>query len=394
MVIRMGLEFWPDDADLFNLLGAVAFQIGCIPEARDLFAKAVALAPDWPMPAANLRAMGALGSPFQPVTRPGTGQRFLVIKAWGCGFWSDVDHVLGQLLLAEITGRAPAIDWGKGSRFSPRDGRDAWTLFFQPVSSVSVFDLLPMAVSGDSVFPPKWTGAMLGRKEINRFSGEGSRLSGLALLNRPESIVVSDYHTSVKTLSFWIPKDHHLHGRTVPDIYRYLCETYLRPEASIAIEVERFRTVHFPNRRTLAVHVRGTDKAAEMSSLAELNQRALLEARKFADETGADAIFLATDESAVVSSFHEVFGERLITTQATRTSGSIGLHSRSDLRGDALGREVLIDTLLMSSADAFLGNGRSNVSAMVEHLKDWPEGCLQLMEKSIHYELNTFLTPP
>src|SRR5947208_17137630 len=28
--------------------------------------------------------------------------KFLLIKAWGFGFWSDMDHVLGGLLLAEI----------------------------------------------------------------------------------------------------------------------------------------------------------------------------------------------------------------------------------------------------------------------------------------------------
>ncbi len=37
--------------------------------------------------------------------------RFLLIKSWGCGFWSDVDHVMGQLLVAEITNRIPVIYW-------------------------------------------------------------------------------------------------------------------------------------------------------------------------------------------------------------------------------------------------------------------------------------------
>src|SRR4051812_28856508 len=32
------------------------------------------------------------------------GKRYLLIKAWGEGFWSDMFHVVGCLLLSEITG--------------------------------------------------------------------------------------------------------------------------------------------------------------------------------------------------------------------------------------------------------------------------------------------------
>src|ERR1051325_2854172 len=53
----------------------------------------------------------------QALQRPDGRKRYLVIKPWGYGFCSDLDHVLGALLLAEMTGRTPIVHWGAGSRF-------------------------------------------------------------------------------------------------------------------------------------------------------------------------------------------------------------------------------------------------------------------------------------
>ena len=43
--------------------------------------------------------------------------KYLLIKAWGFGFFSDVNHIIGQLLIAELTGRIPIVYWGKNSLF-------------------------------------------------------------------------------------------------------------------------------------------------------------------------------------------------------------------------------------------------------------------------------------
>jgi hypothetical protein len=68
--------------------------------------------------------------------------RFLLIKAWGCGFWSDVSHVAGQLLIAELTDRIPVIFWGTGSLYASENPlvKDAFIMYFLPVSNYSVYD--------------------------------------------------------------------------------------------------------------------------------------------------------------------------------------------------------------------------------------------------------------
>ena len=80
--------------------------------------------------------------------------KFLLIKAWGFGFWSDMDHVLGGLLLAEITGRMPVVHWGRNSLFSDDPARNAFDEFFEPVSAMRIDDLIR---ADFTYFPPKWS---------------------------------------------------------------------------------------------------------------------------------------------------------------------------------------------------------------------------------------------
>ncbi len=167
---RMALEHSPDDREPLSVLAEIGEKLG-------------------------LRSAAFLSGPTTDE------KRYVVIKPWGYGLWSDVDHVLGQLLLAEMTGRIPVTDWGAASRYACPDGRDAWRDVFQPVSDVRVDDLLSLAAEPSSVFPPKWSADNLRQSEINRFDGSWSRVSGLYLLARPERIVVSDFYTGIRTLS-------------------------------------------------------------------------------------------------------------------------------------------------------------------------------------------------
>src|SRR5215213_4962540 len=61
--------------------------------------------------------------------------RFLLIKSWGKGFWSDVDHVLGALLAAEMTRRTPIVHWGDNCLFTAPGVDNAWAQFFEPINA-------------------------------------------------------------------------------------------------------------------------------------------------------------------------------------------------------------------------------------------------------------------
>src|SRR5204863_5297276 len=96
----------------------------------------------------NLMAARGMPKPALP-----HGERYLLIKGWGFGFWADMAHVLGSLLLAEITDRVPLVHWGSESLFSDKSERDAFTHYFEPVSAVPLRQLARM--QNASFFPPR-----------------------------------------------------------------------------------------------------------------------------------------------------------------------------------------------------------------------------------------------
>ncbi len=379
VLCRTVLDSFPDDAECWNVIGVIAAELQLWAQAREAFQRALRADPGFTKAAENLAQLDRV--PPQPPV-PADQARFLVIKAWGEGFWSDVDHVLGQLLVAEITGRVPVVHWAANSRFGAGDGRDAFTLYFEPVSSARLADLEDRP---DGAFwPPKWRASNLDSENVDKTSGEWSRLSALFTLARHEEIVVSDYYTGVATIAPWIPTGHPLTGRPLPALYRYLCGKYLKPRPEIVRVVDRLAAALFQDRAVLAVHARGTDKFVESADLAATNDILVNEANRWAAEVGATRVFVMSDSSALLGRFRDALGERLLTLPAQRSDTQVAPHflPHDRLR---LGREIMVDTYLALRAGWFLGNGESNVSAMIEHLRDWPAGRLRLLRPNLHY---------
>jgi hypothetical protein len=77
-----------------------------------------------------------------PPPAPPRGERYLLIKGWGFGFWADMAHVTGSLLLAEITGRIPLVYWGPESLFGDSRSTTPSPSTFEPVSSLSLEQLV------------------------------------------------------------------------------------------------------------------------------------------------------------------------------------------------------------------------------------------------------------
>jgi hypothetical protein len=325
--------------------------------------------------ASALRWPERYAAPATNASRP----RYLLIREWSQGFWSDVDHVLVMCLLAEITGRIPLVWWGAQSRFSADGAGNAWEQFFAPVSRATLADLAPLARH-----PAKWQEQSLTGPIQNRWSGEGSRLVSLELLDRDEDVVVSDFHTGMKALLPWLPAWHPLAGASLQDAYRSLVRKYLRPRAEILAEAERFSAAHFGGRPPVGVHVRGSDKIEEVSGLEAILGRYFedLEARLRARPDAG--LFLLTDDERVRAYYAQRYGARLLSTPCARSSTNVGVHylaSRDPVRS---GVEVMVDAYLAARCDTFTGLGYSNVSLYVSYLKDWPPGSCVLLDENAH----------
>lgn len=311
-----------------------------------------------------------------PKTKTRGGPRYVVIREWMEGFWSDVDHVLGACVVAEAAGRFPIVHWGAQSRYASVGGGNAWLRFFLPVSDTSI-DSLPASAT---IYPPKWSAADLEGIIETRGIGLDACSCSLEILSREEDVVVSDYHCGVAEFFPYITPDHPVASDSLHETRRLAVARYLKPAPDIIAKVDEFAERNFGGGPILAVHLRALDKVFEQDDLSEINT-------KYPDMIEAQLtkqpdmkLFLMTDSQEFANWCCERYGTRVVMTTASRSDGQVGLHHRTDVTDPSdLGVEVLVDTLLAARCDSFVGLASSNVSVFVRDLRSWPAGTCTLL---------------
>ncbi|MGA9666881.1 MAG: hypothetical protein WBQ69_10595 [Gallionella sp.] len=372
--LRIFLANEPNNPEALFALGKIAREINLPHFALHYFGEAIKFAPEWQLPKINRDRVSRELSEIRQ--QAGQTERFLLIKAWGYGFWSDVSHVLGQLLLAEITGRTPVVYWGTNSLFGDGTSANAFEFYFEPISRISAADLQREDLD---FWPPKWNRNNLLAGEINKWGGPYSRMAGLYLLGRSESVVVSDFFTNVADLIPWIPAGHHLHGLSVDQVWLYLVRRYLHPKKEIMDAVERFYDKHLGSPDFMSVHIRGSDKVIEVGNLDELNKQYKQVIDRCLASGDLQKIFLMTDDSRLLDFFRQTYGSSIIATDCRRTDNAKGVHHLDVSDRRQLGIEVMVDVYLAGRARFFVGNGTSNPSLFVRYLKDWPAEAVHLV---------------
>jgi protein O-GlcNAc transferase len=317
---------------------------------------------------------------------PDRKNRYLLIKAWGYGFWSEIHHLAGHLLLSELTRRTPVVLWGNNCLF--RRGRevDSFNHFFQPLSSVSLAEVPSDAV----IFPEKWSRDNLLAENINKWEGAGSRLAAQYLFDRPETLLVSDFFSTIISIIPWISPSSKYYGLSDDALYAGILQKYLKPVPQVRERAEDFFNRHMQGRPWAGVHVRGTDKVHESANLAKIFKNTIDFVDRIIELNPSIGLFLLTDSLPVTREFQDRYGSRLLFTRSRRSASEKGVH-HSGHDGVLIGEEVLVDTLLALKCDYFVGNRESNISMGISSLRRWPRGFIFLLgEKNIRGE-NLFL---
>ncbi|MBW8708870.1 MAG: hypothetical protein JF627_06330, partial [Alphaproteobacteria bacterium] len=94
-------------------------------------------------------------------------------------------------------------------------------------------------------------------------------------------------------------------------------------------------------------------------------------------------ILLLTDDARCLALARDRFGARIIATPCQRSHVDKGVHHLPSTNRIQAGREAMIDAHLALRAQRFIGNGRSNVAAMIAVLKHWTAGSCTLLGRSI-----------
>ena len=314
--------------------------------------------------------------------------RFLLIKSLGKSIWTDVDHVICQLLAAELTNRIPVVYWGMESLYSESIATNAYEFFFEPVSSFTVHDIVR---PGYSFYPPTWNPEKILAEDSDRFKMEYRDLK--SLMKSDANIVVSDIYYPLSSILAWTNRSHWSFGKTPYQVYRYLFDKYLKPKPEVIREIKKYinTTPDFRDEKPiLGIHCRSNAIVNEVAQLYDLNELYKPFVWEYIVRYNIRHIFLITDSNKILKEYkklYDVNGMLLYTDSKKRPLKERiptylldypnKRHKGVELIKDTI--EVIKDTYLAAQCDFFIGNGYSNLSNTVMRLKDWPETNIKLL---------------
>jgi len=295
-------------------------------------------------------------------------EKYLISKAWGYGFFSDLMVSLGHLLLAELTQRTPIIYWGQNSLFRSATTQNAFTEYFLPCSDA---ELATVCRPDFTFFPAKWDYHNLDKENFGKWVGPYARMHGWDFLEQEEDVLVCDFYTAIAELTDRLPPDSPYLTKDLTQGYHRLIELYMRPKPEIEARAAELHDQLVGPNTALAVHFRGTDKTGEITNitLEQLLEHTLASTKQVLAATHYDRVYLMTDDERALDSFKLAFGDRLVHTVIDRLSSNIGIHYQDP--GIERGMEVLLDALIAMRCDAFIGNGFSNLSCFIHAARDW-----------------------
>ena len=314
--------------------------------------------------------------------------RYLLIKSLGKSIWADVDHVMCQLLAAELTNRIPVVYWGMESLYSESIATNAFEIFFEPVSDVTVHEIVR---EGYSFYPPVWNSGNILAEDSDRYRMENRDLKGL--MKSDANIVVSDIYYPLSSILLWANRDHWSYGKTPCQVYRCLFDKYLKLKPEVKREIQKYINTN-PDFRDekpiLGIHCKSNAIVHEVAQIYDLNELYKPHIWHFISQYNIRHVFLITDSRKILREYKKMYGMNgmLLYTDSKKRPLKQRIptymqdfpnkrHKGVELIKDTI--EIIKDTYLAAQCDFFIGNGYSSLSNTVMRLKDWPETNIKLL---------------
>jgi hypothetical protein len=326
-------------------------------------------------------------------------ERFLLIKAYGGGFWSDIDDLQSKLLLAEITHRQPIVYWGENSLYSVGNC-NSFEQYFLPCSNFSIEDLISKKFT---YYPYTWNATNVLKEDRTKFKRLYRDIP--SFIDSDSNVLVSDVHNHMFEIIPWLEKEHvtykllsvdlqlycknpilpsnrnevHKLTRKTINVNRYIINKYIKLRSEISDEIDCFFNTYLKTRPILAVHVRSdNEKCRDVPTMNEINQKYFYEIDNYLKKNPSANIFLLTSNRKILEQYKEIYGSILVFTDCTRDDAN-PIHHRVFLERKRKGIEIIKDTYLACKCDSFLGTEQSNVSCAINRLKVWEKGNIKLL---------------
>lgn len=297
----------------------------------------------------TLEPLASLSKPSELPESESQRQLLVITHHDQGGFFSNFNKVL-QLLKQYKDNYDIQVDWTfkgseKGFRYGDRIGENIWELFFEP---------LPQ------------------NQEV--------KYSKTIVINR-----YLDYSfTHVNAHYFYQNPD----CQKIRQEYYKIYQQYVTIKPDIVDEVNHFYAEHLAGHLCIGVHKRHWLQQHEQYSrkaVAASDYIAVI--KQLVATSGATKIFLATDEEDTVKLMKETFGDFLVCrSDVTRVSASAlqEMHWQVKNTGFHLGKEVLIDALILAKCDIFI-HGLSNISTAISFINP----CLEMVY--LYYDKNSII---
>jgi len=236
-------------------------------------------------------------------------EKYVIGVRRGPGFFACLFDTLSHLVIAEQQRKIPVVYWGKNSLYFEPGGYNgvlnAWEYYFEPVS------------------PARYA----------------------------RSDVIHDEHVdSIKSIGGVFA--YYCNNKTGKTIARYqvnkIMQKYIRVKSHITQQVITFYKKYLMGRKTVGIHLRGTDKHIECINTPPA------EILAFANKMYKNhQFFIATDEEALLELAKKTLNGPVIYFDSFRSRDGRPVHFYSDNKAK-VGEEVLIEALLLARCNIFL----------------------------------------
>ncbi len=303
-----------------------------------------------------------------------TNKKYLVIKSWGYDFWSDVHHLASQILVAELTHRIPIIWWGNNFLYDDGTGVENFSKYFLTINDES----LDIVTGNGNIYPPKWDRNNLKQENLNKWFGPFSRFAAQYIFSRAEDVVVSDFYSTVHSITPWIDRGSAYYGKSEDDLYKDIFQRYLKINNRISGKVNDYFYQSMKGKTWVAVHVPTVTKAEGLVSNQQNCEMVIPYLDLVINKNPLMGVLLLSDSFEIRQIFTSRYGDRIWSPTGLTPSALTPLDQKP-IVGPQSCEELVIASYLAMKCDIFLGNKESNTSLAIFSLKNWAPGCCHLV---------------